>query len=79
LVLAGTICVLGLVLYLPSLRQLFSFAVLHFDDLLICFGVGIASIMWFEMFKLLIRHTSSAKRSNPSTQKNSSIQSVHKP
>jgi Ca2+-transporting ATPase len=44
---------LGLVLYIPFLRGLFHFAVLHPDDLAICFGAGIVSIAWFELMKVI--------------------------
>jgi P-type Ca2+ transporter type 2C len=60
-VLGGAMGFLGLVLYVPTLRHLFSFTFLHFDDLLICLGVGIASVVWFEVFKLLTRRTPGSK------------------
>jgi Ca2+-transporting ATPase len=61
LVLGGAVSFLGFVLYLPVLRDLFGFTFLHFDDLLICLGVGITSVVWFEVFKLLTRRTSWSK------------------
>jgi P-type Ca2+ transporter type 2C len=60
-VLSGAVGFLGLVLYLPGLRHLFSFTFLHLDDLLICLGVGITSVVWFEVFKLLTRRTPGSK------------------
>jgi len=42
---------LGLVLYVPFLRDLFRFGFLHVTDLLICIGAGVVSILWFEAFK----------------------------
>jgi Ca2+-transporting ATPase len=51
-VLGGALAFLGLVLYLPGLRELFHFAPLHADDLLLCLGAAVASVAWFEIFKL---------------------------
>ncbi len=42
---------LGLVLYVPFLRDLFDFSTLHLIDLEICLIAGIASVMWFESLK----------------------------
>ena len=42
---------LALVLYAPSLRNLFHFSVLSFEDLLIALVSGIASLAWFEGLK----------------------------
>ena len=44
---------LGLVLYVPVLRELFRFAELHWIDLGICIAAGVVSLMWFELFKLM--------------------------
>ncbi|MHB1232717.1 MAG: cation-translocating P-type ATPase [Burkholderiales bacterium] len=52
-VLGGTLTLLALVLYLPGLRALFGFAVLHGDDLLLCLAAGTSGILWFELFKLM--------------------------
>jgi len=54
-VVGGTLSWLLLVLYLPELRDLFRFAPLHRDDLALCFAAGLASILWFELFKLVLR------------------------
>jgi Ca2+-transporting ATPase len=48
----GTLCFLGLVIYVPLSRALFRFSVLHLHDLAICLGAAILSIAWFEVFKL---------------------------
>jgi Ca2+-transporting ATPase len=55
LVTAGAFSFLALVLYIPFLRNLFRFSLLHPADLAICFAAGIAGILWFEAVKLL-RH-----------------------
>jgi len=52
-VLGGTLVLLGLVLYIPFLRDLFHFATLHLNDLLICLSAGVFSILWFEGLKIL--------------------------
>jgi Ca2+-transporting ATPase len=46
---------LGLVIYVPFLRDLFHFAILHFVDVLICVGAGAVSILWFEGVKYFSR------------------------
>jgi len=51
-VLGGGVVFLGLILYVPILRHLFSFSFLHADDLLVSFLAGIFSIFWFEGLKL---------------------------
>jgi Ca2+-transporting ATPase len=48
----GALVFLGLVLYVPFLRQLFHFGVLHPIDLAICLAAGIVSILWFEVLKI---------------------------
>lgn len=52
-VVGGALVFLGLVLYLPFLRDLFGFAFLHFIDIAVCFMAGIMSILWFEGLKFL--------------------------
>jgi len=54
-VLGGTLALFGLVLYVPFLREVFHFATLHPNDLLICLFAGVFSILWFEGLKIL-RH-----------------------
>jgi len=53
--LVGVISLLVLVLQTPFLRKLFYFSPLHANDLFICLASGIASILWFEIFKVLAR------------------------
>jgi Ca2+-transporting ATPase len=54
-VLAGALSGLLLVLYVPALRSLFRFSLLHGDDLLIVFIVGTLSIAWLRLLKSKIR------------------------
>jgi Ca2+-transporting ATPase len=51
-VLGGAILMLTAVLYVPFLRNLFRFAPLHANDLVICFVLGVSAILWFELRKL---------------------------
>ena len=50
-VITGAIAFMGLVLYLPALRHLFRFSILHPIDLTICLVGGVASVLWFEWLK----------------------------
>lgn len=52
-IVSGVMIALGLVLYVPSLRELFGFSVLHPIDLLICLVAGIVSILWFDGLKII--------------------------
>ena len=49
--LIGAFSGLLLVLYVPPLRSLFRFSLLHVDDLLIVFATGILSIVWLRLLK----------------------------
>jgi Ca2+-transporting ATPase len=55
-VLGGAILFLGLVLYIPAVKNMFHFTVLHSIDLLICLACGLLSIGWFEIFKYYTHH-----------------------
>ena len=55
IVLAGAVLFLGLILYIPFLKQLFRLSTLHLVDLAICLGSAVVSILWFEAFKLVHR------------------------
>lgn len=50
-VLGGAAVFLALVLYVPFLREVFRFNLLHPLDLCICFCAGVVSILWFEGLK----------------------------
>lgn len=49
----STLGVLALVLYVPALRNLFNFAIMHPSDLGICFIAGFLGILWFEGLKAI--------------------------
>ncbi len=53
LITAGVIAGLVLVLYVPFLRDLFSFATPNPPDLLLCVAAALISILWFEIVKLV--------------------------
>jgi P-type Ca2+ transporter type 2C len=52
----GAILFLGLVLYVPTLRHLFKFAILHPIDIGICLAAGMVSMLWFECLKRIRKH-----------------------
>jgi len=65
-VVGGAVVLLGLVLYVPFLRHLFRFGMLHPSDLLICLAAGGVSIAWFELFKFLRNHVRRGSKAAPS-------------
>jgi Ca2+-transporting ATPase len=54
-VISGAVALITAVLYIPGLRDLFGFGLLHINDVLICFGAGLFSIMWFEIAKFMLK------------------------
>jgi P-type Ca2+ transporter type 2C len=54
-VIGGGVFFMAIVLYVPFLRELFSFSFLHPIDLAICLGGGLISLLWFELLKLFNR------------------------
>ncbi|WP_373541209.1 cation-translocating P-type ATPase [Chamaesiphon sp.] len=50
-VIGGGVFFMAIVLYIPFLRELFSFSFLHSTDLAICLGGGLISLLWFELLK----------------------------
>ncbi len=52
-VVVGAVAVLALAIYVPFLRSLFRFSILHPVDVGVCLGAGIASLLWFEAWKVL--------------------------
>jgi Ca2+-transporting ATPase len=50
----GTVTMLGLLLVVPQLRSLFRFSVMHPVDVAIMVGAGIASVVWFEIYKAVV-------------------------
>jgi Ca2+-transporting ATPase len=52
-IVGGVAIALGLVLYVPYLRELFGFSLLHPIDLLVCLIAGSVSILWFDILKFV--------------------------
>ena len=57
----GATALLVLVIYVPFLQTLFRFSALHFPDIAVCLAGGVASLLWFEGWKLLRNKVSAAK------------------
>lgn len=64
LVTIGTITTLLVILYVPYVRGIFGFSVLHLNDLLVAFSLGGGSITWFEIVKLIRRRTHPQRRTS---------------
>ncbi|MHB8741499.1 MAG: cation-translocating P-type ATPase [Sulfuricaulis sp.] len=47
----AALLILGIVLYVPGIRTLFRFAPLPMPDLILSATAGVASVLWFEIFK----------------------------
>ena len=54
-IVGGTLALLAAILYVPSLRALFRFNVLHPIDLAVCVGAAAIGTLWFEALKLIQR------------------------
>jgi Ca2+-transporting ATPase len=54
-IILGAIVFLSLILYVPVLQEIFHFSTLDPNDILICLGAGIASVLWFEILKIVRR------------------------
>jgi Ca2+-transporting ATPase len=55
-VVGGAAAFLTLILSIPFLRKLFHFGHMHLIDLALCVAVGVTSILWFELAKLIRSH-----------------------
>jgi P-type Ca2+ transporter type 2C len=60
-VLGGALSFLGLVVYVPGLRELFHFAPMSPVDLVIALAAGLVSVAWFEVVKVAARRRVSKK------------------
>ncbi|MFA6320318.1 MAG: cation-translocating P-type ATPase [Candidatus Omnitrophota bacterium] len=54
-VLVIAIIFLTLIVYVPFLQKMFHFGTVHPDDIFICLGAGIWSVLWFEVLKTVFR------------------------
>lgn len=50
-ILASAIVLLGIVIYVPPVRDLFRFSSMHVNDVAFCVGIGIVSVIGFEIVK----------------------------
>ncbi len=58
----GAVLFLGMALYVPFLKNLFRFSVLHPEDIVLCVVAGVVSVLWFEVMKIIsTRRDPSAK------------------
>ena len=55
LIIAITIVITGLLLFVPPLTSFFEFETLTFSQLSICIGVGFVSVIWYELVKMKTR------------------------
>ena len=55
LIIAITIAITGLMLFVPPLTQFFEFEVINLYQLMICIGIGFASVIWYELVKVNTR------------------------
>ena len=60
-VVGGALMVLALVIYVPFLQSLFRFAPLQLPDIALCLAGGVASLLWFEAWKLLRKNVAAPK------------------
>lgn len=54
-VVSGAVIFMLFVLYVPFFRDVFHFGFVHPEDLILCLGAGIWSILWFELLKAVFR------------------------
>jgi Ca2+-transporting ATPase len=55
MIFGGTLLMLLIILYIPSLREMFHFGYLHLKDIAICLALASASVLWFEAWTLISR------------------------
>ena len=58
-VIGGAAAFLACALYVPVLREIFRFSLLSAKDVLACVAVGAASVLWFELLKVINRRRTS--------------------
>lgn len=52
-IVGGITLLLGVILYIPRLRQVFHFGPMHMDDMVFVLAAGALSIAWFEVIKII--------------------------
>lgn len=71
IVTVGTSVALIGIIYIPGIRAVFEFSTLHPIDWLVAFSLGVVSITWFEVLKLMRR-----KRTNQSSTSSSDVSNL---
>ncbi|MEP7256470.1 MAG: cation-translocating P-type ATPase [Ferruginibacter sp.] len=66
LIIAITIAITGLLLFVPPLTTFFEFETLNISQLFTCIGIGFISVIWYELVKIKTRLKSSAGRQGSS-------------
>jgi hypothetical protein len=64
------VALLGII-YIPGIRAVFEFSILHPTDWLVAFSLGVVSVTWFEVLKLMRR-----KRTNQSSTSSSDVSNL---
>lgn len=54
-VISGALALISAALYVPFLRELFGFGILHVNDVILCVAAGLFSIAWFEIVKMIAK------------------------
>jgi Ca2+-transporting ATPase len=55
IIVTGAICTLLLAFYLPPMRAIFHFSIMHLSDISIAVLAGFLGVLWVELFKLLAK------------------------
>ena len=62
LIIAITIAITGLLLFVPPLTSFFEFKTLSISQLLTCIGIGFISVIWYELVKVKTRLSSNRNK-----------------
>jgi len=55
-IISSALILLSVILYVPFLRQVFYFGALNIKELAVCLGIGLCSIVWLEVVKMLFNY-----------------------
>jgi Ca2+-transporting ATPase len=58
LIIGITLAISGLLIFVPPLARFFSFEPLNWQQIGVCIGIGLLSVIWFEVVKWRTRATS---------------------
>ena len=62
LIIAITIIITGLILFIPPLTSFFKFKPLTISQLVTCIGIGFVSVIWYEVVKMITRFNDKTKK-----------------